>query len=190
MEVKVTLGGSSAGVSDVRGGGSDALDLWKKPVYRLAVICVEFPDTKHNEKIAAKDWQASLFSRDTYKNKNSATDDKVYGSMADFYHEVSYGKLRIEGKVFDWVEVKKNRMDYAPGSGTGSKGPLLTEALDKVIARDGKDALGDFRPAGSSSMPATAPVRIAAACTGRIARRCATTARAGRTSSVRKAART
>jgi M6 family metalloprotease-like protein len=144
MDVKVTLGGSSAGGSDVRGGGSDALDLWKKPTYRLAVICVEFPDAKHNEKIATKEWADSLFSRDTYKDKNSATGEKVYGSLADFYHEVSCDKLSVEGKVFDWVEVKKNRMDYAPGSGTGSKGPLLTEALDKVMARERKDALKDF----------------------------------------------
>ena len=113
-------------------------------MYRLAVICVEFPDVKHNAKIETKDWQETLFSRDTYKNKNNATGQTVYGSLADYYHEISCGALRIEGKVFDWVEVKKNRMDYAPGSGTGNKGPLLTEALEKVKARDGKDALKDF----------------------------------------------
>ncbi len=142
IDVKVTLGGGGA-LAEGR-LGSDALDLWKKPVYRLAVICVEFPDAKHNAKIEAKDWQETLFSRDTFKNKNNATGQTVYGSLADYYHEISCGALRIEGKVFDWVEVKKNRMEYAPGSGTGNKRPLLVEALEKVKERDGKDALKDF----------------------------------------------
>src|SRR5262249_51923193 len=94
-----------------------------------------------------KDWTESLFSRGVYKNKNSATGQTVYGSLADYFREVSCGALKVEGKVFDWIEVKKNRMDYAPGSGTGNRGnrgTLLTDALDRLQARDGKDALKDF----------------------------------------------
>ena len=34
--------------------------------YRLAVICVEFPDVKHNDKIEIEDWQESLFSEGVY----------------------------------------------------------------------------------------------------------------------------
>jgi M6 family metalloprotease-like protein len=145
VDVKVTLGGAAGGgtAPDVRGGG-DMNEIWKKPIYKLAVICVEYPDVKHNAKIALEDWQEALFSRDRYKNKESVTGQPVYGSLTDYYREMSCGALKIDGKVFDWVEVKKNRMDYAPGSGTGAKGPLLTEALELVQKRDGKDALKDF----------------------------------------------
>ena len=32
--------------------------LWKKNWYRLAVICIDYPDIQHNEKVTAKDVQA------------------------------------------------------------------------------------------------------------------------------------
>jgi len=117
LDVKVTLGGSSGGAGGGEGrGGSETLELWKKPVYRLAVICIEFPDAKHNAKIEAKDWQETLFSRDTFKNKNNASGQAVYGSLADYYHEISCGALRIEGKVFDWVEVKRTAWTTLPAA--------------------------------------------------------------------------
>jgi S1-C subfamily serine protease len=49
-EVKVTLGADSASEDRSAGyfrGGS----YWKKDVYRLAVILIEYPDVKHNPKI-------------------------------------------------------------------------------------------------------------------------------------------
>jgi M6 family metalloprotease-like protein len=48
--------------------------------------------------------------------------------------------LQVEGKVFEYVEVSKKRAEYA----TGNRTALLTEALDKLLAREGKDALKDF----------------------------------------------
>lgn len=143
-DVKVTLGG--AGNSSGGGGGpvNDTLELWKKPVYRLAVVGIDFPEAKHNAKIATKDWQEALFSANVYKNKNNATGQAVYGSMADYYQEVSCGKLRLEGKVFEPVEVKKKRAEYAPTDSTGIRRAMLTEALEALQARDGKTALKDF----------------------------------------------
>jgi M6 family metalloprotease-like protein len=137
VDVKVTLGGDA----DPRAESG----LWRKSVYRLGVICIEYPDQKHNEKITTKDWNEGLFSRDTFNQKNP-TGQTVYGSLADYFHEVSCGALKVEGKVFDWIEVKKNRVDYAPGNGTGvrDKTALLAEAVEKVQARDGADALKDF----------------------------------------------
>lgn len=80
-----------------------------------------------------------MFSVGTY-NKTSVTGGPVYGSMADHYLEQSFGKLKITGKVFEYVEVSKKRSEYL----TGNKLALLTEAMDKVLARDGKDAFKDL----------------------------------------------
>ena len=140
VELKVTLGAAPGGF---RGWDDRNAGLWKKDVYRLAVVPVEYPDVKHNEKIPLKDWEESLFSSRTYTDK-SVTGQKVFGSLHDFYQEQSYGALEVEGKVFDWVAVSKKRMDYSEGTGTTGQGVLLTEALDVLYDRDGKDALKDF----------------------------------------------
>jgi M6 family metalloprotease-like protein len=138
-EVKVTLGAAD---NDPRTGDV----LWRKPVYKLAVICVEFPDTKHNDKVSAKDWDEQFFSRDAYRNKNNATGQAAAGSLADYFQEVSCGGLKVEGKVFDWLEAKKNRMEYAPGNGTGvrDKTALLAEMVEKIQEKHGKDALKGY----------------------------------------------
>jgi M6 family metalloprotease-like protein len=114
--------------------------LFRKPVYRLAVVCVEYPDAKHNPMITASDWEQSLFSTGTW-NKTSPTGQTVYGSMNDYYREQSCGTFRVEGKVFDWIQVKEKRADYGSNS---NRTALLTEALDKLVARDGSDALKGF----------------------------------------------
>ena len=86
-----------------------------------------------------KAWEDAMFSKGTY-NQKSVTGQTVYGSMYDYYLEQSYGHLKIEGKAFEYVEVSKKRGDYA----TGERQALLVEAMDKLLARDGKDALKDF----------------------------------------------
>ncbi|MCU0705019.1 MAG: M6 family metalloprotease domain-containing protein [Fimbriiglobus sp.] len=126
------------------GGWNDAIpSAWKRKDYKLAVIGIDYPDVKHNEKIGEKDWEASLFSVGKYTEK-SATGQTVYGSMADYYKEISYGDLKVEGKFAGWVEVSKKRLEYSTGSGTSTreKSALLTEAVDKLLAKD-KDALKD-----------------------------------------------
>ncbi len=157
MELRLTLaadfgrgfgrgGRNRGGVAGGRGGWDDRLpNTWRKDVYRLAIIGIEYPDVKHNPKVSAKDWSASIFSRDAY-NKTSPTGFKVYGSVNDYYHEISCGALRLEGKVFDWVTVSKKRMEYSQGTGTGvgGKTALLSEAMTKLLERDGKDALKNF----------------------------------------------
>ncbi|MCI0641393.1 MAG: M6 family metalloprotease domain-containing protein [Gemmataceae bacterium] len=128
-----------------KGGGWDnrSLGAWKKNVYRLAVVAIEYPDAKHNPKVKAKDWEESLFSDKTYL-KASATGQKVFGSMNDYYQEQSFGNLRVTGKAFDWVTVGKKRNEYSQGTRTANKSALLVEAVDKLLERDGKDALKDF----------------------------------------------
>src|SRR5262249_37310612 len=97
-------------------------------------------DVKHNAKITAKAWEEAMFSADSYKT--TATGQTAFGSMRDYYWEQSYGLLKIEGKSFDHVVVSKNRGQYE--STPGSRSPLLGEAMDKLPAREGTDALKEF----------------------------------------------
>jgi M6 family metalloprotease-like protein len=127
-------GGGVAAGFDMRAG-----NYWKKDKYRLAVILIDYPDVKHHAKNGAKAWNAALFSRNEYKQM--PTGQPAYGSLADYYHEQSYGKLAVEGKAFEPIEVAKKRAEYGEGS---ARTALLTEALDKLLARDGKDALKDY----------------------------------------------
>jgi len=120
---------------------------WRKEVLRLAVVCIEFSNVKHNGKVPLKEWEEAFFSRGRYAGKKNATgqpDRPVQGSLSDYWFEQSCGALRLDGKVFDWVDVGKKRDDYVQGSGTSNKTALLVEALNKVTARDGKDACKDF----------------------------------------------
>jgi M6 family metalloprotease-like protein len=123
------------------GGWNRGPRYWTKPGYKLAIILVEYPDVKHNKDIPPEAWEKAMFSRgSTYKK--TATGQDAFGSMYDYYFEQSYGQLQIEGKAFPYVEVSKKREEYgAPGT---NRTALLTEALDKIVARDGKDALKDF----------------------------------------------
>lgn len=115
------------------------LNYWKKDTYRLAVVAIEYPDTAHNKEITPKHWEESLFTKGSYNN-TSVTGQKVFGSLNDYYLEQSFGKLRVEGKVFDYVQVSKDRMKYA----VGSKSALFDEAISLVLKRDGAKALDEF----------------------------------------------
>lgn len=114
--------------------------VFRRDTYRLAVIPIAFSDVKPNEKITTGDWDKALFSTDAYKDKN-VTGQSVYGSMNDYYREISCGKFKVAGKVFEGVTVGKKRSDY---TSTPSKAALLTEAADVLLARDGQEALKDF----------------------------------------------
>lgn len=123
--------------------GEEPRVLWKKPTYKLAIIGVEFPDTKHNPAVSMGAWEESMFSRGTY-TKTNATGQTVYGSLHDYFMENSVGKLRVDGRGFDWLEMGKKRGDYSQSASTAAKTAFLTEALDLLLKRDGADALKDF----------------------------------------------
>jgi M6 family metalloprotease-like protein len=140
-------GGGAPGAGRGGGGqgqGANAIELWKQPIFRVAVIGVEFPDVKHNANIAAQDWREAILSDGSYHNKKNTTGDAVYGSLNDYFIEQSGGGLRLDGAIFEWVEVSKKRAEYAPGSGTMNITAVLVEALEKIAARDGKDAFNNF----------------------------------------------
>ncbi|WP_010037435.1 M6 family metalloprotease domain-containing protein [Gemmata obscuriglobus] len=137
VELQVTLGAEAP--EERRGGGWDARPggYWTKEKYTVAIIGVEYPDVKHNAVITPKAWEESMFGT---KYTKSVTGQTAYGSMKEYYDEQSYGKLSVVGKAFDYVEVSKKRADYD----SGPRMALLTEAMDKLLAREGKDALKDF----------------------------------------------
>ncbi|MEO6784898.1 MAG: M6 family metalloprotease domain-containing protein, partial [Chthoniobacteraceae bacterium] len=122
-------------------GVGPARNIWKKDTFRIGVICVEYPDVAHNPKITTDDWKESAFSKGTYRDEKNATGQPVFGSINDFYREISAGAFHIEGRVFDWVKVSKKRADYNQGTNPATKAVLLNEAMDLILARDGKDAL-------------------------------------------------
>jgi M6 family metalloprotease-like protein len=142
LDMKIKLDANATAARQVRGGGTGPGGrggYWTKPTFRLALIGVEYPDVKHNPKITKEAWDEAMFSHGS-STKTNATGQPIFGSMHDYYFEQSYGTFKIEGKVFGWVEVSKKRADYA----TGNRTALLTEALDKLVAREGKEALKDF----------------------------------------------
>jgi immune inhibitor A len=147
LELKAVLEAEERAGGRFGGGGWDDRipRAWRKPAYKLAILGVEYPDVKHNAKIKDADWEESMFSIGTYTSK-SATGDRVYGSMNDYYQELSNGTFKIDGKFIGWVEVSKKRLEYSSGSGTSAKEKtaLLTESLDLYTKKNGKDSLKEY----------------------------------------------
>ena len=114
--------------------------LFKREVYQLAVVLIQYPDIKLNPRITQWDWEQALFSKGVY-NGLSVTGQQVYGSLNDYYLEQSCGKLSVAGKVFSPIPVSRKREDYANDR---NRFALLNEALDKLYAREGENALDGF----------------------------------------------
>ncbi|HEY4330842.1 MAG TPA: PDZ domain-containing protein, partial [Phycisphaerae bacterium] len=130
-----------------QGGDSTFYDhvgqIWRNETLKLAVIGIEYPDVKHNASIAVKDWDEALFSKGTYRM--TATGQQAYGSMYDYFAEESFGKLKVQGKMLPWVTVSKNRDDYTQGTNGGAMNrTLLPEAIESLLARDGRAALDNY----------------------------------------------
>lgn len=118
------------------------LKPWDKANFRIAIVGVEFTDVKHNPAIPTSEWEKACFSRDAYKEKN-VTGQAVFGSVADYYQEVSCGKLAITGKVFDWIQIDKKILDYNVVT-RSLKTKLLTDIVRALQAREGAKVLDDF----------------------------------------------
>src|SRR5262249_36062571 len=128
------FGGGGGGGGGRPGGGAGGQRRYKPPGGRHGD-----PHGKHNPKFTKQSRAPPLLPPRPY-NKTNVSGQQVFGSLNDYYIEQSYGKLRVEGKVFDYVEVSKKRAEY----NTGDRFALLTEALKKIQDRDGKDALKDY----------------------------------------------
>jgi M6 family metalloprotease-like protein len=138
VEFKVTL--ADGGSDRPRSWDNRLGSIFKRDVYRLAVVPISFPDQKHNDKITLKEWDQAIFSRGSYNEKN-ATGQSVYGSVNDYYLEQSSGKFHLDGKIFKWVGVSKKRSEY---SADANRAALLGEALGEIERREGRDVLRDF----------------------------------------------
>lgn len=121
------------------------MTIWKKPEFRLAVVLIEFEDVRHNPAFPPRIFEEMLFSRGRYVDTNPSG-ERVYGSLADYYHENSYGKLKVTGRAFDWVRVDHPR-DYFEKKSMGSRAyrtEFRAAAIEQVRAREGGDCFEPF----------------------------------------------
>lgn len=114
--------------------------LFRGDVYNLAVIPIGFADIGFNTKISAKDWDRALFSQGEYYAR-SATGQATYGSVNDYFLEVSCGKLRVTGRILKSVMLNKKLAEYSAPS---AKNAVFTDTLDKLLNESGADALAGF----------------------------------------------
>jgi M6 family metalloprotease-like protein len=139
IELVATLGARPGG------GGDFGMTLWTKETFNLAIVPFEFSDVKHNAEFKRADFERLFFSRGEY-TKTSPSGDRVFGSLADYYAENSYGKLAVKGKVFDWVALEKTR-DYFEQRKMGDREAskeLMPKAVKLVQERDGAECFDDF----------------------------------------------
>ena len=116
---------------------------WIKPGLRLAVICVEFADVRHNPAVSIEEWRQMCFSRHTYTHLN-ATGDQVYGSVADYYAEASCDKLAVAGHVFDWVTLPGTVAMYNQPKSSLRRGIMFDQIVKAISTREGAAALNDY----------------------------------------------
>jgi immune inhibitor A len=108
-------------------------------VRKALVLLVDFPDNEGSK--TKEHFTDMLFSQGTYSG----------GSMRDFYKEVSYGQLDVQGEVFGWYRAPQPKSYYTNnehGFGTYPRNAqkLVEDVLDlanKDVNFDPYDNLGD-----------------------------------------------
>jgi M6 family metalloprotease-like protein len=118
---------------------------WKGKTFRLAVLLLEFSDRKHNAQYTSKDFERLLFSAGEYAQ--SPDGRRTYGSLRDYYKEISVGTFDVTGKVFDWVQVPETWAYYdAQDMGGGAPGTrtIFQDALKAAREKYGASALDAF----------------------------------------------
>jgi len=129
------------------GYNEDAVDTLS-----VLVLLVEFPDNLADggnvEGVTWETFDSILFSTD-YINPT--------GSMTEFYHENSYGKLHIEGFVTPWIPMEQDYAYYVDGQKGFGDYPQNVQKLveDAVIMADtllGLD-FGQFDKYGPGGSP-------------------------------------
>ncbi len=141
MTVPITLGGDTA--QDFSASPFATRTFWKKESYRLAVVPIDFSDMRHDRQIPTSAWKEALFSTNTH-TKTNATGAKSFGSMRDYYEEISAGAFKLQGAVFEPVELSQKRADSATATTGQARSAFFTVVLDRLHQRDGPDALKGF----------------------------------------------
>ena len=118
---------------------------WKGKTFKLAVLLVEFADRKHNPKYARADFERMLFSRAEYDKTPDGR--PAFGSLRDYYREVSVDAFDVTGTVFDWATLPETWAYYdAQDMGGGEAGArtVFQDAIAAVAAARGQNALDGF----------------------------------------------
>ncbi|MHC4822281.1 MAG: M6 family metalloprotease domain-containing protein, partial [Planctomycetota bacterium] len=116
--------------------------LWRKSEFRLAVIPVEFSDVRRPGLPDDLLLDRQFFSRNSYEDRLERR--RLHGSLRDYFHDQSYGRLRLTGRVFPTVHVpaRKRLFVHQPmGAGPDS---LFARALRSLHVQGGLSSLEDF----------------------------------------------
>jgi M6 family metalloprotease-like protein len=119
---------------------------WAGKTFKLAVLLVEFKDRKHRSEWPQEVYERMLFSEGTYTKAPDGR--RTFGSMRDYYKEVSCGKFDLEGKAFDWVQVPQTWAYYDDqdmGPAREGKTRIFEDTLKAIRKREGTKALDDFQ---------------------------------------------
>ncbi|MHC4853632.1 MAG: M14 family zinc carboxypeptidase, partial [Planctomycetota bacterium] len=106
---------------------------------KVAVLLGEFADKRHI--VPAEAFHDSMFVAGGFRGR-SVTGQHVYGTLRDFYREMSYGQMEVAGKVFDWLELPGKFEEYRKASFGSSKFRDALEAA--VLEKHGDDALDGY----------------------------------------------
>lgn len=115
---------------------------WVRQPYRLAVVLVEFSDTKHAEAHTAAFYDQLLFSRGQYHKTPGG--EVSFGSVADWYRTQSQDRFELSGKVFEWVTVDETFEAIHQLKMKEARERYLQVALAKVRAQEGAEVFAAF----------------------------------------------
>ncbi len=91
---------------------------------KIAVFLIDFPDYRNENPVATVEYYDRMYFNGGVSNN---WDDI---SVADFYEQQSYGKLRLSGQVFDWYTAAHERSYY-----DDRKVELVTEVAEYYRAQ-------------------------------------------------------
>ncbi len=73
---------------------------------KIAVFLIDFPDYRNDNPLATVEYYDGLYFSGGVETSWGDT------TVADFYEQESYGKLKLSGQVFDWYTAKHHRSYY------------------------------------------------------------------------------
>jgi immune inhibitor A len=125
-------------------------------VRKALVLLVDFPDNEASE--SKEHFSDMLFSQGTYYG----------GSMRDYYKEVSYGQVDVQGEVFGWYRAPKPKSYYTNNEhGFGSYPKNVQKLVEDVLDLANEDVNFDpYDNLGDGTVQAL--IIIAAGSSGRI----------------------
>ncbi|MBI2425329.1 MAG: M6 family metalloprotease domain-containing protein [Candidatus Hydrogenedentes bacterium] len=130
--------------SRIGDAGPELIELPKTALtgdVNVMVLLVDFPDLEG--KLSRDHYEELLFSEGTY----------ITGSMADYYSEVSRGKVRVRGNVHGWFRMPRNYSYYTNGN-SGLLDKYNKEHYPRDARRLAEDAIDVALAEGVSFPPA------------------------------------